>query len=147
MRTPALAVALVAAVPSLALAQTRTLSDVARELRKRIHGTGNFSAVESTIPQRLIVYSPPAQEVASPAPEPETVVPVEPEPWFYGYAPAYPAYYGGGHRRHAYHPSVPAHRPPVHVSGPRPTPYSKARATVMRPAATSSRMTFGIKRY
>ncbi len=147
MRTAALAVVLVAALPSLALAQTRTLSDVARELKQGKHGTANFSAVESTIPQQQDVYSPPVVEAEAPPRERETVVPAEPEPWFFGYAPAYPANYGGDYRRHARRPLVPTHRPPARVSGPRPTPYSRAHATVARPAAAPIRTPIGMKRY
>ena len=90
-------------------ATPRSLSDVARELRKGRKAVGGFSAFESTVPQRLDVFIPVYE------PEPETT---EAEPEVVAEAPVYvPSYlpgWSGGqprlgrHHRHiAGHPTVP----------------------------------------
>jgi hypothetical protein len=92
-------------------AERRSLSDVARELREGRRGVGSFSAVETTLPQRLSVFSPTYESESDVPPAetaPEDVVPQPP-----AYAPAYfPWGYGGSLPPRRFRP-----RASVHVSG------------------------------
>jgi hypothetical protein len=99
-------------------ATPRSLSDVARELRKGRKAVGGFSAVESSVPQSRIVFIPlslPEPEEADR--EPEVVTEVQP-----AYVPTYvPVWFGGGQRSSRLHqrPAArPASPPPVRPSQP-----------------------------
>ena len=93
-------------------ATPRSLSDVARELREGRKAVGNFSAVESTVPQSLSTFIPtfePEPDTTEPEPEPEVVAEALPV-----YVPTYiPAWYGRhqriGHvrQRPSAHPAAP----------------------------------------
>lgn len=105
-------------------ATPRSLSDVARELREGRKAVGNFSAAETTVPQRRSTLFPafePEPDVTEPEPEPEPVAeaPV--------YVPAYPPVWFGGrqpssrlHRRSAARFAAPraASPPPGRPSAP-----------------------------
>ncbi len=118
-------------------AAPRSLSDVARELRKGRKAVGGFSAFESTVPQRLDVFVPIYE------PEPETT---EPEPEVVAEAPVYvPSYlpgwsggqptFGRHHRHSAGHPAAPRPmaRPAVRPSvRPFASPMLRMRRTTAR---------------
>ena len=75
-------------------AMPRSLSDVARELREGRKAVGNFSAIETTVPQSRRTFVPafePEPDVTEPPPEPETVAEALPV-----YVPAYPPVWYGG---------------------------------------------------
>jgi len=148
-RAGLVAVLLLAALP--ALGQTRTLSDVAAEMRSGTRqGTASFSAVETTLPSARSVFVPPAptwepEREREPAPP---VVVLDPSPWYAGYT-GY-GYARGGRRPHEGRPSSsrppspgrPAVRPPA-PSRPAPVPQTFStlashRATARPPARVSS---------
>jgi len=78
-------------------ATPRSLSDVARELREGRKAVGNFSAVETTVPQSRSTFVPtfePEPDVTKPEPEPEEVAEALPV-----YVPAYPPVWYGASQR------------------------------------------------
>ncbi|MCI4369657.1 MAG: hypothetical protein L3K09_08885 [Thermoplasmata archaeon] len=97
-------------------ATPRSLSDVARELREGRKAVGNFSAVESTVPQSLSTFIPTfEQEPDTTEPQPEVVTETPPV-----YVPAYPPVWYGGrpssgrfHQRTAAHFAAPRAVPPA----------------------------------
>src|ERR1700690_46030 len=76
-------------------ATPRSLSDLARELREGRKAVGNFSAAETTVPQRRSAYLPafePEPDVTEPEPEPGPEAVTEAP----DYVPAYPPVWFGG---------------------------------------------------